>query len=316
MPVRVEAEIPPALVAEIDTIKKVESGTINVEQTNPTLLKGLAYTGWDGSAWTPIRTTSDYRVLLGGTLPLGTSPISNYVLLNAVDPDYTVRYSRCDTTGRLDVTTTTSTVQAQQATSPWVVQTTTSTVQVEQVTSPWIVQTTTSTIQVEQVTSPWITRSDSSSTANVVQATSPWIVQTTTSTIPQVTSIGSTVDVAVVNHAVQTPVDVQAVYYSPVTVFSSTSVSAGSIAVSDWVDVSTFKTVTCSIYSAQASGTLIIEVSPTSSTATAYEYYRDNSISSATFTSKSFTEAFYWVRMSFIASANSTIDGWIGRRTL
>jgi len=261
MPVRVEAEIPPALVAEIDTIKKVESGTINVEQTNPTLLKGLAYTGWDGSAWTPIRTTSDYRVLLGGTLPLGTSPISNYVLLNAVDPDYTVRYSRCDTTGRLDVTTTTSTVQAQQATSPW-------------------------------------------------------IVQTTTSTIPQVTSIGSTVDVAVVNHAVQTPVDVQAVYYSPVTVFSSTSVSAGSIAVSDWVDVSTFKTVTCSIYSAQASGTLIIEVSPTSSTATAYEYYRDNSISSATFTSKSFTEAFYWVRMSFIASANSTIDGWIGRRTL
>jgi len=298
MPVRVEAEIPPALVAEIDTIKKVESGTVNVEQVDATKLKGLAYTGWNGSAWTPIATTSDYRVLLGGTLPLGTSPTSNYVLLNAVDPDYTVRYSRCDTTGRLDVTTTTSTVQAQQATSPWTVRAdSSSTANAVQATSPWIVQTTTSTVQVEQVTSPWI-------------------VQTTTSTIPQVTSIGSTVDVAVVNHAVQTPVDVQAVYYSPVTVFSSTSVLSGSIAVSDWVDISTFKTVTCSIYSAQAGGTLIIEVSPTSSTANAYEYYRDNSISSATFTSKSFTEAFYWVRMSFIASANSTIDGWIGRRTL
>jgi len=242
---------------------------------------------------------TDHRpITTNGFVPVEQqNPVYLRSVVAGIDGNGYVRYTLTDSSGRI-ITSSASTANVVQATSPWTVRAdSSSTANAVQATSPWIVQTTTSTVQVEQVTSPWI-------------------VQTTTSTIPQVTSIGSTVDVAVVNHAVQTPVDVQAVYYSPVTVFSSTSVLSGSAAVSDWVDISTFKTVTCSIYSAQAGGTLIIEVSPTSSTANAYEYYRDNSVSAGTFTPKSFTEAFYWVRMSFIASANSTIDGWIGRRTL
>jgi len=126
-----------------------------------------------------------------------------------------------------------------------------------------------------------------------------------------VAEVSSTVDVAVVNHSVMTPVDVQARYYSPVTLWSSTNVTASSTNTSDWVDISTFYIKTFSVYST-VSGTLIIEVSPTSSTATAYEYYRDNSVSANTFTTKSFTEVFYYARLKFVPSADGTLTGYLG----
>jgi len=170
---------------------------------------------------------------------------------------------------------------------------TTSTVQAQQATSPWTVETTTSTVQVEQVTSPWI-------------------VQTTTSTIPQVTSIGSTVDTAITSAAVMIPTDAQAVYQSAVTLWESTNAEA-TTNTSAAVDISTFVTKTVCIYCTQAS-TLVIQTTPTSSTATWYDYYTDNNVPANTYTTKSFTDAQYWCRLQVIPSAASTLSAWIVRQ--
>ena len=171
---------------------------------------------------------------------------------------------------------------------------------------------TTSTVQAQQATSPWVVRADSASTAHVVQYTSPWIVQTTTSTIPQVTSIGSTVDTAITSAAVMIPTDAQAVYQSAVTLWESTNAEA-TTNTSAAVDISTFVTKTVCIYCTQAS-TLIIQTTPTSSTATWYDYYTDNNVPANTYTTKSFTEAQYWCRLQVIPSAASTLSAWIVRQ--
>jgi len=108
-------------------------------------------------------------------------------------------------------------------------------------------------------------------------------------------------------------VDTEKGTYSSVTVFSSTNMLSGSVGTSQWVDISQTEIKTISIISSQSSGTLEIQVSPTSSTTTAYSYYTDNSIPSNTFTTKSFTEVFYWVRIKFTPSADSTVDAWISK---
>ncbi|RLF59330.1 MAG: hypothetical protein DRN25_04160 [Thermoplasmata archaeon] len=136
-------------------------------------------------------------------------------------------------------------------------------------------------------------------------------------TIAQVTTIGSTVDIAVVTHAVMTPVDLQAIYQSAVTLWDAyniDSTSTNTWIYSDPVDISTFVTKTCCLYSTTA-GTLKIQTTPTSSTATWYDYYTDTSISADTYVTKSFTEAQYWVRLAFYTSSTGTLNGWVVRQT-
>lgn len=96
------------------------------------------------------------------------------------------------------------------------------------------------------------------------------------------------------------------------TLFSSTNIT--SEVTSSWVQVNSYYVKTVSVYSANASGTLTIEVTPTDSTDTAYTYYTDN-VEAATFTTKSFTEAFYYVRIKFNPSDASTLDAWITIQT-
>ena len=151
----------------------------------------------------------------------------------------------------------------------------------------------------------------------VIQADNANLMKSTGGTIAQVTTIGSTVDVAVVSHAVMTPVDVQAIYQSAVTLWDAyniDSTSTNTWIYSDAVDISTFVTKTCCLYSTTA-GTLKIQTTPTSSTATWYDYYTDTSISADTYVTKSFTEAQYWVRLAFYTSSTGTLNGWVVRQT-
>lgn len=124
-------------------------------------------------------------------------------------------------------------------------------------------------------------------------------------------SQSGTWDINVASSSIMLPVDLQARYFTSTQVFSSTVVPASGTATSSWIDISKYPTKTISLLSSSASGTLIIQVAPSSSTATAYDYYTDSSVSSNTFTAKSFSEAFNWVRIQFIPSASSTIDAWI-----
>jgi len=131
-----------------------------------------------------------------------------------------------------------------------------------------------------------------------------------------VASIASTSDVAIVSHAVQTPTDAQAVYQSPATVWSSynvTSASTNTWIAGDGVDISTFITKTISYY-ATFTGTLQIQTTPTSSTATWYNYYTDNSVAANTYHTYSFTEAQYWARLRIYTSTTGTVDAWIVRQ--
>ena len=103
-------------------------------------------------------------------------------------------------------------------------------------------------------------------------------------------------------------------YYFPTTLWASTNTEASGTATSSWVDISKFNTKTVSIYCTQAS-TMIIEVTPTSSTATAYEYYKDTSVSANTYTTKSWTEVFFYNRIKIVTPTASTLDGWVGSQT-
>ena len=308
MAIQAETAIPEVVVAAIDSVGTITSGTINyvvkLGSVGSTIDVNLAK-GADNITIGDINDITGTITALSGLTHTSTFPVS------FVD--------------------TTSTVQAQQATSPWTVETTTSTIQVEQVTSPWTVRAdSASTAHVVQYTSPWITRGDSSSTANVVQATSPWTVetttstiqveqvtspwtvQTTTSTIPEVTSIGSTVDTNIATASVMVPTDAQSVYQSAVTLWESTNAEA-TTNTSAAVDISTFITKTVCIHCTQAS-TLVIQTTPTSSTATWYDYYTDDNVSANTYTTKSFTEAQYWCRVQVTPSGASTLSAWVVRQ--
>ena len=103
-------------------------------------------------------------------------------------------------------------------------------------------------------------------------------------------------------------------YYFPTTLWTSTNTKTSGTATSSWVDISKFNAKTASIYCTQAS-TMIIEVTPTSSTATAYEYYKDTSVSANTYTSKSWTEVFYYGRIKVVTPTAGTLDGWQGCMT-
>jgi len=189
--------------------------------------------------------------------------------------------------------------------------------------SPYIVQTTNSstvnvgtisTVETVETVGTISTVSDKGTEA------SPYIVQTTTSSTVNVGTISSVETVGTIStindkgtEASPYLTGVVENLYNPVTLFSSTNIS--SEVTSDWVEIKKFRTKTISIYSANASGTLTIEVTPTSSTATAYQYYQDTNIAAGTFTTKSFTEAFYYCRIKFNPSAASTIDAWIGLQT-
>jgi len=108
------------------------------------------------------------------------------------------------------------------------------------------------------------------------------------------------------------PIVIDGRTYSPTTLWSSTNVDASGTYTSDWVDLSKYDMKTAAI-NTTTSGTLTIQVTFTSSTATAYNYYTDNNVPSG-LTTKSFTENVYYVRLQFVPSSSGTIDGWlIGR---
>lgn len=116
-------------------------------------------------------------------------------------------------------------------------------------------------------------------------------------------------EVNIVGSDIQVPVDVQSRYLAPTTLWSSTNTVDNGTATSEWIDLHTMEIKTAMIYCSLAS-TMIIEVTPTSSTATAYEYYRDSSVSASAFTSKTFTELFYYGRVKVVTPTASTLSGW------
>jgi len=328
MPMRVQTEIPSAVVAEIDTIdtvNKILSGTIEVQQLTPAELTGIMYTGYDGSAFRVLNVDTNGNLYVKQTTPsnLTTSPYgisTSYYYRAFVTDDYLSPYA-----GRLMINlhAINGTVQTARDWSADFAK-----LQNLDTTLSSLMPKTGGTVNAviqspTDGTTGYLITHVANSSGTIIDnfGADPVGIKDTTGTqidpMPKtggtvgVAEVSSTVDVAVVNHSVMTPVDVQARYYSPVTLWSSTNVTASSTNTSDWVDISTFYIKTFSVYST-VSGTLIIEVSPTSSTATAYEYYRDNSVSANTFTTKSFTEVFYYARLKFVPSADGTLTGYLG----
>jgi hypothetical protein len=143
----------------------------------------------------------------------------------------------------------------------------------------------------------------------------------TTSTVPVSFAPSSTVqaapggtqDVRIVTSAVMIPTDVQAVYQSAVTLWSSTNITSTATWInSAAVDISTFVTKTCALFPT-FSGTMRIQTTPTSSTTTWYDFYTGN-ITANSYFKYTFTDAQYWARIGINASATGTLDGWVIRQ--
>jgi len=129
----------------------------------------------------------------------------------------------------------------------------------------------------------------------------------TTSTVQAVSApgTGSTMEVRIYSRQ-----------YTSTQLITDAIADAGTSVTSDWFDIRPYTTKTVSCIISDAAGTLEIQVTPESSTATPRSYYTDNSVSADTFTTKSFTETFYWCRVVLTSgTANSTLNAWLGGQT-
>jgi len=146
------------------------------------------------------------------------------------------------------------------------------------------------------------------STVNaVLQTDNIGLMKSTGGTIAEVTNIGSTVDVNIAATDIVVPTDQQANYYNAhMIVSSSTNVDAGSTVTSTDISCADYVTKTVSVYSS-ASSTLIIEVSP-SGTGTYYTYYTESTVPADTLFTRSFTEAFDYMRVKYVSDSASTLS--------
>ena len=167
----------------------------------------------------------------------------------------------------------------------------------------------TDSVSAVQGTTPWSVKfSDNTSTINaVLQTDNIGLMKSTGGTIAEVTNIGSTVDVNIAATDIVVPTDQQANYYNAhMIVSSSTNVDAGSTVTSTDISCADYVTKTVSVYSS-ASSTLIIEVSP-SGTGTYYTYYTESTVPADTLFTRSFTEAFDYMRVKYVSDSASTLS--------
>lgn len=102
-------------------------------------------------------------------------------------------------------------------------------------------------------------------------------------------------------------------YYLGSQLFTGTVVAESGTVNSGTIDISKYEIKTVSVYvtSADNNSTLLIDVAPVASS-TIHNYYSTH-VSSTSFTTKSFTEAFADIRAQVISgTADSTVDAWLG----
>ena len=139
-----------------------------------------------------------------------------------------------------------------------------------------------------------------------VSFSTPVSVETTTSTIPEVTNIGSTVDIKHVDSAIAVPSDLQANYYtSSIVVSSATNVDTGSTVDSGDIYIGDYVTKTISVYASTAASTITIKVSP-SGTNTYYTYFTEGTVPADSLYTRSFTEAFEYMKVVFTGGTTAS----------
>ena len=170
--------IPSAVVAEVDTIKVVESGTIGVEQlTSPWVVSGTVTTSLSGTLdVNVVGDTANLMKSTSGTIAEITnvgSTVDVNIVAQAHVPLITQLYSGTNVAGTMDT-------RATQITSPWVTQSNVS-----------------STANVVQRTTPWESRlysgTNLAGSITALQGTDPWTISGTVTT-----SLSGTLDVNVV----------------------------------------------------------------------------------------------------------------------
>jgi len=139
-----------------------------------------------------------------------------------------------------------------------------------------------------------------------VSFSAPVTIETTTSTIPEVTNIGSTVDIRHVDSVIAVPSDLQANYYTSTLVISaSTNVSTGVDVSSGDISCADYVTKTVSVYASTAASTITIKISP-SGTNTYYDYYTDGTVTADALWTRSFTEAFDYMKVVFTGGTTAS----------
>lgn len=106
------------------------------------------------------------------------------------------------------------------------------------------------------------------------------------------------------------PIIIDGRTYDPVVLWSGTNVDGSTTYTSDWVDLHQYDMKTAAIY-CTASSTLTIQITLTSSTDTAYDYYTDSNVAANTLATKSWTENCYYARIQVTPSEAGTIDAWL-----
>ena len=112
------------------------------------------------------------------------------------------------------------------------------------------------------------------------------------------------VDVTILGSNIMLPVDLQAIYYSPVIAISTGYVGAGETKVSDPIDVDTFRTKTIQGW-AEFDGEIAIETAMLANKFNPYPYYKTTISSGTTFT-LSFTEVVSQVRIKLTNTSTTT----------
>jgi len=75
------------------------------------------------------------------------------------------------------------------------------------------------------------------------------------------------------------------------------------------VDIAKFTRKTFAVYVTQTS-TVVVQTTPTPSTAAWYDYIVDNSVPADTYNTFSFSEVQFWARLAVTPSADSTLSAW------